>query len=147
MKRMDLVSRIVRPSRHRRLAQAMLISGAAILTGLAFSQNAGPTDSKGLTAKALGHIDLSTEIEGLAGRQLRGRLITIEPGGRAGWHSHKDRPTLEYVLQGNIVEIRNGVEVPHAAGDMVLATHEVSHWWENRGTVPVVLLPVDIFKP
>ena len=114
---------------------------------LSFAQGTGPTESKGVTTKALGFIDLATEVEGLQGRQLRARLVTIEPGGRAGLHSHKDRPTMEYVLQGQVVEIRNGVEIPHAAGEMVLADHDVSHSWENRGTVPVVLLPVDVFKP
>jgi uncharacterized cupin superfamily protein len=67
--------------------------------------------------------------------------------GHIAAHSHKDRPTLEYVLQGEVVEIRNGVEIPHKAGEMVAARQDVSHWWENRGTVPVVLLPVDVFKP
>ena len=147
MKPLDPVSYVAHPSRHRKLAQAILVLGVAILTSLAFSQNTGPTDSKGVTTRALGYIDLSSEIEGVTGRQLRARLITIEPGGRAALHSHKDRPTMEYVLQGNVVEIRNGVEVPHAPGEMVLATHDVSHSWENRGTVPVVLLPVDVFKP
>jgi len=147
MRPLDLVSHIAHPSRRRKLTRAILIFGVAILTSLSFSQSAGPADSKGVTTKALGYIDLSSEVEGFAGRQLRARLITIEPGGRAALHSHKDRPTMEYVLQGNVIEIRNGVEVPHAPGEMVLATHDVSHWWENRGTVPVVLLPVDVFKP
>jgi len=46
-----------------------------------------------------------------------------------------------------VVEIRNGVEVPHAAGEMVAAGNGVSHYWENRGSVPVVLMPIDVFKP
>lgn len=108
---------------------------------------AGPTDSQGSTSKSLGSIDLSTQIDGLTGRQLRARLVTIAPGGHLAAHSHKDRPTMEYVVQGNVIEIRNGVEIPHVAGDMVSATSEVSHWWENRGTETVVLLPVDVYKP
>jgi len=111
------------------------------------NQVIGPTDSKGGNTKALGAIDLATEIEGMSGRQLRARLVTIEPGGHLAAHSHKDRPTMEFVVQGNVVEIRNGIEVQHGPGEMVMATREVSHWWENRGTMPVVLLPVDIFKP
>ena len=73
--------------------------------------------------------------------------MTIEPGGHGAAHNHKDRPTLEYVVQGNAVEIRDGVEIPHVAGDLVVAAPEVWHWWENRGTTPVLLLPVDVFKP
>lgn len=100
-----------------------------------------------MSTKSLGTIDLSSEIEGMSGRQLRARLVTIEPGGHVAVHSHNDRPTMEYVVQGQPVEIRNGVEITHQPGDMVIATHDVSHWWENRGTTSVVLLPVDIFKP
>lgn len=133
--------------RSRRVKVGAALGVAAAMTGIAFSQGLGPADGKGASTKALGSIDLSTEIEGLSGRQLRARLVTIEPGGHTSAHSHKDRPTMEYVVQGNVIEIRNGVEVPHGPGEMVSATREVSHWWENRGTTPVVLLPVDVFKP
>ena len=56
-----------------------------------------------------------------------------EPGGYAAAHSDAGKPTLEYVMQGNVIEIRNGIETPHAQGEMVIATHDVSNWWENRG--------------
>jgi quercetin dioxygenase-like cupin family protein len=133
--------------RSRRAAIGSAILGIATMTGIAFSQGLGPSDAKGTSTKALGSIDLSTEIEGVSGRHLRARLVTIEPGGHVAAHSHKDRPAMEYVVQGNVVEVRNGVEIQHGPGEMVMATREVSHWWENRGTTPVVLLPVDVFKP
>ena len=129
-----------------KLSHLFLIAALAAL-GAAHSQSTGPVESKGLSTKSLGSIDLSAEIEGLAGRQLRARLATVEPGGHIAAHSHKDRPTLEYVMQGNVIEVRNGVEIAHGPGEMVLATRDVTHWWENRGTVPVVLLPVDIYHP
>ena len=113
----------------------------------AYSQMAGPADNKGTTSKSLGQIDLKDEIQGMEGRQLRSRYITIEPGGHSSAHSHAGRPTLEYIAQGNVIEIRNGVETPHSQGEMVIATHDISHWWENRGTEKVVLIPIDIFKP
>ena len=115
--------------------------------GTALAQAAGPTDNKGTTSRVMGVIDLKDEVEGLSGRQLRSRYITIAPGGHAAVHSHAGRPTLEYVAQGNIIEIRNGIEVPHGPGEMVVATHDITHSWENRGTETVVLIPVDIFKP
>ncbi|MFM9923192.1 cupin domain-containing protein [Variovorax sp. H27-G14] len=123
--------------------------GVALLTQVPFAhaQPQTPSSGKGSTTAALGSIDLATEFDGGVGRELRARLVTIEPGGHTAFHSHKDRPTLEYVVQGEVVEIRNGVEIPHRQGDMVRATQDVSHWWENRGTVPVVLLPVDVFRP
>ncbi len=129
------------------LVPLAVASAISFVAGIAFSQAVGPSSSKGVVTKPLGSINLSAEIEALPGHQLRARVATIEPGGQIATHNHKGRPTMEYVLQGNVVEIRNGVEIPHGPGDMVVATNEVSHWWENRGAVPVILLPVDVFKP
>ena len=135
-----------RPNRVASLSAALFTALMAMI-GIAFSEGLAPTDAKGATTKLFGSIDLSTEIDGLSERQLRARLVAIEPGGHLAAHSHKGRPTMGYVVQGNAIEIRNGVEVPHGPGEMVMATREVSHWWENRGTSTVLLLPVDIFKP
>ena len=121
--------------------------GASSVAIEAFAQVTGPTENKGVTSKALGSIDLKGELDGMDGRQLRARAVTIEPGGNTSAHSHLGRPTLEYILQGNVIEIRNGVEIPHGPGEMVVSNRDLTHWWENRGTVPVILLPVDLFKP
>ena len=46
-------------------------------------------ETKGVTVELLGTVDLGPEIEGMAGRQLRMRLVTIEPGGVIGpIHDH-----------------------------------------------------------
>ena len=37
-------------------------------------------ETKGVTVKLLSALDLGPEIEGMAGRQLRMRMVTIEPG-------------------------------------------------------------------
>ena len=124
----------------------LLFGSAAVVSGIAYSQLSGPTDSKSSTTKSLGSIDLTKEIEDISGRHLRARTVTIEAGGHGAVHSHKGRPTLEYVLQGNVVEIRNGVEIAHGPGDLVVATGGVNHWWENRSNSPVVLMPIDVFK-
>lgn len=132
----------------RRAARGLpLFLCAAVFSGNGFSQVSGPAAEKDVVAKPLGDIDLASQIGDIAGRRLRARLITIAPGGHSAAHSHQGRPTMEYVIQGNVIEIRNGVEVAHGPGEMVMATNEISHWWENRGTVPVVLMPVDVFKP
>ena len=50
-------------------------------------------ETKGVAVKLLATVDLGPEIEGMAGRQLRMRMVTIEPGGVFGpIHDHKDRP-------------------------------------------------------
>lgn len=41
-------------------------------------------ETKGVAVKLLTTIDLGPEIEGMAARQLRMRMVTIEPGGVFG---------------------------------------------------------------
>jgi quercetin dioxygenase-like cupin family protein len=49
-------------------------------------------ETKGVTVKLLATVDLGPEIEGMAGRQLRMRMVTIEPGGVFGpIHDHSGR--------------------------------------------------------
>jgi quercetin dioxygenase-like cupin family protein len=76
--------------------------GCWLLLGLlsASAQQAPPTENKGAKIDTLATIDLGPEIDGMQGRQLRLRLITVEPGGVLGLHSHKDRPAVARVLQG-----------------------------------------------
>ena len=74
--------------------------------------------TKGVTVQLLATLDLGREIEGMAGRQLRMRMVTIEPGGVFGpVHDHKDRPGVVYILQGTITDHRNGtaIRVAHEA--------------------------------
>lgn len=73
------------------------------------TEQAAP-ETKGVVVKHLAALDLGPEIEGMAGRQLRMRMVTIEPGGVFGpVHDHKDRPGMVYILQGTITDHRNGV--------------------------------------
>lgn len=41
-------------------------------------------ETKGVTVEVLSTVDLASEIEGMEGRQLRTRMVTIEPGGVLG---------------------------------------------------------------
>ena len=43
-------------------------------------------ETRGVSVRALATVDLAPEIEGMAGRQLRMRMVTIEPGGRLRPH-------------------------------------------------------------
>jgi hypothetical protein len=57
-------------------------------------------ETKGVTVKLLATVDLGAEIEGMEGRQLRMRIVTIEPGGVFGpTHDHKDRPGTVYICK------------------------------------------------
>ena len=59
-------------------------------------------ETKGVTVQLLASVDLGPEIEGMAGRRLRMRMVTIEPGGVFGpVHDHQGRPGTVYILPGN----------------------------------------------
>jgi len=105
----------------------------------------GP-ETKGVSQELLATVDLGAEIEGMAGRQLRMRLVTIEPGGVFGpIHDHVDRPGLVYMLQGTITDHRDGVATDYEApGVGWPEDRNTTHWLENRGTIPAVEISVDI---
>lgn len=101
----------------------------------------------GVTVDPLATVDLGPEIEGMAGRDLRMRLVTIAPGGVFGpVHNHKDRPGLVYVLQGTITDHRNGIATDYGPGAGWPEDRNTTHWLENRGTIPAVEVSVDIVR-
>lgn len=102
-------------------------------------------ETHGVTSQLLGTVDLGPEIEGLAGRQMRMRLFTFEPGAVFGpLHDHKGRPGIVYILQGTITDHRDGVARDYGPGLGWPEDHNTLHWLENRGTVPAVEISVDI---
>jgi quercetin dioxygenase-like cupin family protein len=102
-------------------------------------------ETAGVTAKLLATVDLGPEIAVMAGRQLRMRLVTIDPGGVFGpVHDHKDRPGIVYVLQGTITDHRNGVATDYGPGVGWPEDRNTTHWLENRGSIPAVEVSVDI---
>lgn len=120
----------------------------ALATGLgtATAQQAAPTETKGVTPTVLATVDLGPEIPGMQGRQLRLRILTVEPGGVVGAHSHKDRPGAAYVLKGTVTEHRGDVAKDYSAGSGLAEDGNVTHWAENKGITPAVLILTDIIK-
>ena len=101
--------------------------------------------SNGVTVESLATVDLGPEIEGMAGRRLRMRMVTIEPGGVFGpVHDHVGRPGTVYILQGTITDHRDGVATDYGPGVGWPEDRETTHWLENRGTTPAVEISVDI---
>lgn len=102
-------------------------------------------ETRGVSVELLGTIDLGPEIEGLAGRALRLRKVTIEPGGVFGpLHDHRGRPGIVYVLQGTITDHRDGAATDYGPGLGWPEDRSTVHWLENRGSVPAVEVSVDI---
>ena len=94
-------------------------------------------ETRGVAVKVLATVDLAGEIEGMEGRQLRMRMVTIEPGGVFGpIHDHKGRPGTVYILQGTITDHRNGVATDYGPGVGWPEDRNTTHWLENTGNDP-----------
>jgi quercetin dioxygenase-like cupin family protein len=122
----------------------MLALGFAL--GTVVGQQSPPTGPpKGIDSKVVSTIDLGPDIPGY---QLRLSMVTIDPGGYGGIHSHKERPAFGYILEGTLTDFREGGEVKvHGPGDVQTESRDVTHWAQNKGTAKVVLVHVDIIKP
>lgn len=104
-------------------------------------------ETRGVTVKLLSTVDLGPEIEGMAGRELRMRMVTFEPGAVFGpTHDHKDRPGIVYILQGTITDHRHGAAVDYGVGVGWPEDRNTTHWLENRGATAAVEISVDIVR-
>lgn len=109
--------------------------------------NEGPVvpETSGVTSELLGTVDLGAEFGGMAGRRLRMRRFTFEPGAVFGpLHDHKGRPGLVFVLEGTITDHRDGGTTDYGPGLGWPEDRNTLHWLENRGTVRAVEISVDI---
>jgi len=108
-------------------------------------QPMGATEPKDVTDNVLAMIDLSKENVKADDHQFRMRQLVIQPGGIVPWHSHADRPALIYVVSGEITEYASTCAIPlvHKAGEVSVDAGR-SHWWQNTGKKPVVLISADI---
>lgn len=106
-----------------------------------------PTVDKGFRTLMKQAVPLEHEIPGMGNRQLRIRLLTIEPGGHIKVHNHKNRPAAFYVVQGATTIIYgDGTVKRFAAGSMGFANKNTVHWHRNNEKEPVVLVAADIFQ-
>ena len=104
-------------------------------------------ETTGVAVELLATVDLGPEIPGMDGRELRMRMVTIEPGGVFGpVHDHKGRPGIVYVLQGTITDHRDGTVTDYGPGVGWPEDRNTVHWLENRGTVPAVEISVDVVR-
>jgi len=149
------------PVQWKKIALATAIAGAlSVGAATAFAgecptdkvvpdgQGAKPvtTAAKGVTDVVRSSTDLGKESIGASGYLFRLRQLDIQPGGIVPWHSHGERPAMIYMVKGTVIEYSSSCAVPivHKAGDVAPEKKGTSHWWENKGTEPVVLISVDI---
>jgi len=129
------------------MTAAVLGLALALGVGVAVGQSA-PTENRGVKISPPTALDLGGEIDGVEGRQLRLRVVTLEPGGVVGIHSHNGRPAVAYVLQGRLTEhVEGGGVHERIQGESWTEGKAITHWAENKGGKPVVVVAVDVFKP
>lgn len=107
----------------------------------------GAPETKGVESELLATVDLGYEIPDMQGRQLRMRMVTIQPGGVFGpVHDHVGRPGVVYVLQGVITDHRDGIATAYGPGVGWPEDRNTVHWLENAGTEVAVEISVDVVR-
>jgi len=145
----------------RRLAIAGAVAGVLSIAGAANAgecpadkrvadgqgQKAGATMPKDVTDVVRASTDLAKEPAGIKDRLFRLRQLDIKPGGIVPWHSHNERPAMIYIVSGEVTEYASSCAVPivHKTGDVAPEKNGTSHWWQNTGSAPAVLISVDLF--
>jgi quercetin dioxygenase-like cupin family protein len=103
-------------------------------------------DSVAVTRETLATIKL-TGWRGVGDLFLRTRKLTIGPKGVVPTHEHDDRPSIVYIVSGELIEHSTFCSVPirHKAGEW---TPEFgpghAHWWENPTNKPAVVTSSDV---
>jgi quercetin dioxygenase-like cupin family protein len=81
---------------------------------------------------------------------LRTRRLTIGPGGYVPTHYHNDRPSIVFIVKGEILEHSTSCSVPilHKAGEWTPEFGDFhGHWWHNVSSSEVVLTSSDVIPP
>ena len=117
------------------------------MSGYVLGQRQIPMDTVGQSDELLRSMDLSPEFESTAGRTLRMRKVTLQPGGHMGLHDHVDRPAIAYFLQGEVTYHPEGKpDMVAKPGGGFAEGRATKHWAENTGTEPAIWIAVDIVK-
>jgi quercetin dioxygenase-like cupin family protein len=119
---------------------AILCAAALLATALATATAQTP---RGPDSKPLVTVDLASEIDSVADRILRMQMTTYQPGAANTAHSHKDRPE---VVSGKIIDHRGDAAKEYGPGESFTAGKDTTHWMENKGAVPAVLIVSTIAK-
>ena len=109
----------------------------------------GPRETHGIKmSELLGSIGLGDDFPAIDGMSLRVRRVTLEPGGVVGVHQHTRRPGVLYMLEGELVEIRNDASrsFKRRAGDVSFEKGGVIHWWRNDSGADAKALVVYVVR-
>ena len=103
-------------------------------------------DSVGVARETLSAVNLKGW-RGVSDLFLRTRRLTIAPHGIVPTHTHDDRPSIVFVVKGELVEHSTYCSVPirHKAGEWTPefgAGH--GHWWENVTNKEAIVTSSDV---
>lgn len=120
------------------LAVAVL---AAFSAGIAVGQRSAPHDDQSVEQTLLVTIDLAKAVARLDDRELRLSRVTVAPNGHIGLHSHKDDPTVVYLISGALTNHHDdGTTEELHAGQAFAEFGPKSHWVENNGPAPATFV-------
>lgn len=126
----------------------MWLGCALFAAGVAAANAAdAPKENKGFGASKTTVVELGQDFPAMAGRQLRLRLVTIQPGGHIGLHDHKERPAVVYFQGTDTVINDDGSSKTFKGGDTTAESGAAIHWHRNDGQDAVIFVAADIFKP
>lgn len=103
-------------------------------------------DSVGVTRETLSTVNLKGW-RSVGDLFLRTRRLTIAGHGVVPTHTHDDRPSIVFVVKGELIEHSTFCAVPirHKAGDWTPefgAGH--GHWWENPNSTEAIVTSSDV---
>ena len=130
----------------KKFTLAIALSAALISTIYAGNKAIAPEKTHGLSPVVVHQNSLEAQITSMKGYDLRGRKITLEPGVATTEHSHSERPGIVYVIEGKVIEYRNGVKNAYQSGDTWIETADTVHWVQNKSDKKAVIFMVDLPK-
>ena len=103
-------------------------------------------DSVGVTRETLSTVNLKGW-RSVGDLFLRTRRLTIAGHGVVPTHTHDDRPSIVFVVKGELIEHSTFCAVPtrHKAGDWTPEFGEGhGHWWENPNSTEAIVTSSDV---
>lgn len=130
---------------NRRSIVVVIAAAGGCVAGAFAHALAQPPNRTGVTWTQLGEIDLGAEV-GFDGHALRGRLVTLPPGGVIPTHNHNDRPSMLYMVEGVATELRGSTIIEHRPGEGFKIGKDTPHSVENRTSSKAAYVEVDVYK-
>ena len=119
----------------KRVAVSMSCSVLLVVCSFGFLFAQDNSDRRFDKIERVAEVNLS-EI-GLSGA-ISALRVTINPGTKTPIHTHDGRTSVFVLVQGILTEHRGEVSREYEAGAVGTVAEGVTHWAENKGSIPVI---------